>query len=160
GKPRADAVPTASWIFTLHHVRKGTEMKAPPAPTIEDTTPMSVPAPNMPAVPGSVRVALGLRSTSIWVAENATKIANSTPSDLPGSAALICAPSKPPATMPGASTATTFQSTAPRRSCARIDESEVKQMVASDVATAILTVYSAGKPRCARTMVTKGTMII
>jgi hypothetical protein len=35
-------------------------------------------------------------------------------------------------------------STAPRRWCARTDDSEVKQMVASEVATAIFTVYSGG----------------
>ncbi len=44
--------------------------------------------------------------------------------------------------MPGASSRTIGQSTAPRWWCARTDDSEVKQMVASEVATAILTVYS------------------
>ena len=42
--------------------------------------------------------------------------------------------------MPGASTFTTGHSTAPRLWCARTEDSEVKQMVASEVATAIFTV--------------------
>ncbi len=62
------------------------------------------------------------------------------PSSLPGSAAATCAPISAPTRMPGASSRTTGHSTAPRRSCARTEETEVKQMVASEVATAIFTV--------------------
>ena len=71
-------------------------------------------------------------------------MANRTLRALPGSATASCAPASEPSRMPGASTRTIGHSTAPRRACARTDDSEVKQMVASDVATAIFTVYSPG----------------
>ena len=65
--------------------------------------------------------------------------ANRIPSHLPGKATATCEPSAAPARIPGASKRATGHSTAPRWWCARTDDSEVKQMVASDVATAILT---------------------
>ena len=74
------------------------------------------------------------------MAEKATKIANSTLKTRPGSATAICAPASDPSRMPGTSSRTTGHNTAPRLWCARTDDSEEKQMVASDVATAIFTV--------------------
>jgi hypothetical protein len=123
---------------------KGTDTNAPPAPTSDDSRPMPLPTPKVASGPGSVRPGLGLRSRKICVAENATKIANRMPSSLPGRATAICAPITEPTRMPGASTLTTGHSTAPRLWCARTDMSEVKQMVASDVATAIFSVRSGG----------------
>src|SRR3954465_14373283 len=144
GNPSAADVPTASWIFTLHHVMNGTEMKAPPAPTSDDTPPIAVPTPKVPAGPGRVRLGLGLRFSSICVAEKATKTAKNTPMNLAGKACATCAPSSEPTRMPGASVLTTGQSTAPRWLCARTEEIEVNAMVASEVATALFTVYSGG----------------
>ena len=60
--------------------------------------------------------------------------------------------------MPGAKTRTTGQSTAPRRWWARTEESDVKQIVASDVATAIFKTCSCGKLCDVRMKVTKGTI--
>src|SRR3954469_23017022 len=129
GKPSADEVPTASWILMLHQVMKGTEMKAPPAPTSDETAPIKVPTPKVAAGPGRVRLGLGLRSRNICVAEKATKQPKKMPSSLPGKATATCAPSSEPSRMPGASTRTTGHSTAPRFWCARTEDSEVKQMV-------------------------------
>ena len=124
----------------LHQVMNGTETNAPPAPTIDDSQPIATPTPNVPAGPGRVRLGSGRRLRNICVAENATKIANRIPSTLPGRATATRAPTSEPTRMPGASTRTTCHSTAPRFWCARRDDSEVKQMVASEVATAALTV--------------------
>jgi hypothetical protein len=49
------------WIGTLHQVMNGTETNAPPAPTSADSKPMTPPAPNVPCGPGSWRDGLGLR---------------------------------------------------------------------------------------------------
>jgi len=60
GKPMAAEVPIAWCRGTLHQARKGTESEPPPMPTRLETTPITVPAANMPAVRGSSRVGLGL----------------------------------------------------------------------------------------------------
>ena len=60
--------------------------------------------------------------------------------------------------MPGASSQTTRQSTAPRWSCARTDDTEVKRIVASDVAIAMWRMYSAGKPCQVNSAVRNGTI--
>ena len=39
----AAEVATALWIGTLHQVMNGTDMKAPPAPTMPDSRPMPLP---------------------------------------------------------------------------------------------------------------------
>ena len=121
---------------------------------------MGRPAPNRPSAPGRVRVALGLRSSSICVAEKATKMANSKLSALPGTATAICEAIKEPSTMPGANEAATDHSTAPRAWCARTEEMEVMQMVASDVATAILITCSAGACLASSSQAMAGTMIM
>ena len=105
---------------------------------------MALPAANMPMRPGKTRVAAGLRLSSIWVAEKVTNSANNRLNVRAGRAEATCEPVNAPTRMPGANTMATGHNTAPRRWCARRDESEVKQMVASEVATAILTVCSAG----------------
>ena len=65
-----------------------------------------------------------------------------------------------PITMPGASSLTMSQRTAPRLWWARTLESDVKMMVAIEVAIAILTARSGDTPRPLRMMVRKGTMIM
>ena len=59
----------------LHHNMKGTDTNAPPAPTTEDVMPTTLPMPNMPHVPGKVRLGLGLRSKYICTDEYATNSA-------------------------------------------------------------------------------------
>ncbi len=124
---------------TLLQVMNGTEINAPPAPTMADSAPMSPPTLNMPSLWGSTRVGLGLRFKNIWVAEKATNTANIVLKILPGRATASCAPRREPTRMPGAKVSATGQSTAPRSWCARTDDKDVKQMVARDVAIAILT---------------------
>ncbi len=160
GKPNAADVPTASWIFTLHQVMNGTEIKPPPAPTSAESTPITLPAPKVPTGPGSERLGGGLRSRNICVAEKATKTENRMDSALPDRAAASCAPTSEPSRMPGANIHTTGHRTAPRFWCARTEDSEVKQIVASEVATATFTVNSAGKPLDVRMSVMKGTISI
>jgi len=65
---------------------------------------------------------------------------------------------KLPITMPGASPLTSSQRTAPFLWCARTLETEVKMMVAMDVAMAILTAKSALTPWSPNMRVRKGTM--
>ena len=158
GKPRAEEVATALWILTLLHVMKGTEINAPPAPTRDDRLPIKPPTLNIPAKPGSTRLGLGLRFKNICVAEKATKTAKSTLKILPGSATASCAPINEPNKIPGASAMATGHSTAPRLWCAQTDEIEVKQMVANEVATAIFTMCSVGKPLLVNMKVMKGTI--
>jgi hypothetical protein len=63
-----------------------------------------------------------------------------------------------PNTMPGAKPLTKSHRTAPRLWWARTLETEVKMMVAIDVAMAILTARSASTPRCESMKVMKGTI--
>ena len=60
--------------------------------------------------------------------------------------------------MPGDSRLTMSQRTAPRLWCARTLESEVKMMVAIEVAIAIFTARSDATPRWPRMIVMKGTI--
>ena len=60
--------------------------------------------------------------------------------------------------MPGASSQTTRQSTAPRWSCARTEDTEVKRIVASDVAIAMWRMCSVGKPCQVNSTVRNGTI--
>ncbi len=76
-------------------------------------------------------------SISICAAEELTTSASSTASTWDRSAFAICAPSSEPGTMPGASSLATGHSTAPRPWCASTEATEVKQIVASEVAIAI-----------------------
>ena len=89
-------------------------MNPPPAPTSDDNRPINPPAPNMLAPCGNSRVGLGLRSNSICVAENPTNSAKNRASVRAGIAFAAWAPNSEPMTMPGASSLTTFQRTAPR----------------------------------------------
>ncbi len=69
-------------------------------------------------------------------------------------------PAMLPITMPGASRLTMSQRTAPRLWCARTLDTDVKMMVAMEVAIAIFTASSGPRPRWPRIRVMKGTMII
>ena len=159
GKPSAALVATALWMATLHQTMKGTEMKAPPAPTRPATMPIRPPTAVAPRRPGIWRPGLGLRSISIWVAEKPTKTANSTPSAWPLISANRPAPdSRPPATIPGASSCTRSQRTAPRAWWARTLLMEVNRMVAMAVATAIFSARPASTPRLLKITVRKGTI--
>ena len=64
----AAEVPTARCAGTLLQIMKGTDSEPPPIPTRAETTPMTLPTPNMPPVPGSSREGLGFLFRSIWVA--------------------------------------------------------------------------------------------
>ncbi len=63
-------------------------------------------------------------------------------------------------TIPGASRFTMSQRTAPRLWCARTLDTEVKMMVAMEVAMAIFTARSAGTPRWPMMIVMNGTIIM
>ena len=62
----AAEVPMALWMGMLCQTMKGTDKVPPPMPTRLDTTPMTFPAPNIPAMPGSCREGLGFLPDSIW----------------------------------------------------------------------------------------------
>jgi hypothetical protein len=115
GNPSAALVATALWMRTLHQPMNGTDRKPPPAPTIPDTVPITAPAPNIPARPGSSRVACGFLFHSICVAENATNSANTSASSCVSICLPIHGPIHDPTTIPGAISATTRHSTAPCR---------------------------------------------
>ena len=122
---------------------------------------MTPPAPSWPAVPGRVRLGLGFLSLSICVAEKPTKAANSSASHEPLRMANTPRLARAaPRTMPGASLRAMSQRTAPRLWCARTLETEVKMMVAMDVAMAALTARSGAMPRLVRMAVMNGTMIM
>ena len=130
---------TALWILTLHQVMNGTDRKPPPAPTMLETSPIAPPTPKSPTLPGSSRVGLGLRSSSICVAENATNVPKNAASQAAGIRPTICGPTSEPAMMPGARPSTMPHSTAPWRWCSRAEEIAVNTIVAVDVATAMCT---------------------
>ncbi|MCY1546430.1 hypothetical protein D9M68_824260 [compost metagenome] len=69
GRPMAAEVPTARCMLTLHQVMNGTERKPPPAPTSCDSVLMVAPTPISPAVPGRLRLGLGLALRNICTAE-------------------------------------------------------------------------------------------
>ena len=138
----------------------GTVRKAPPAPTMLEMSPMPPPTSARPALPGSSRVGLGLRSTRMLVAATATnkpKNADSSAEDMPPT---ICGPASDPTMMPGARAATTGQRIARCRWCSRIDASDVKRIVAVAVATAMCTTCSGAKPCRANTNVRSGTIVM
>ena len=62
--------------------------------------------------------------------------------------------------MPGATHPTTGQMTPPRAWCARTEDTDVKMMVASDVAMAVCTMCSSGTPVLTSSMVRKGVRIM
>ena len=64
----AALVATALWMGTLHQVMKGTERKAPPAPTSVERKPTPAPTPARPHQPGSWREGLGFLSSIICTA--------------------------------------------------------------------------------------------
>jgi hypothetical protein len=107
GKPSAAEVPTASWIFTLHQVMKGTEMKAPPAPTMAESRPITLPTPKVARRArhgcGGLRLAfeehLRRRERDEDGEQDAQRLARQ--------GHRTCAPSSEPSTMPGASTLAT-----------------------------------------------------
>jgi hypothetical protein len=68
---------------------KGTEMKAPPAPTMLEMTPMPLPTPNKPSGPGRLRVSLGFRSSSICTAAVLANTPNTPESAAPDMPATI-----------------------------------------------------------------------
>ena len=96
-----------------HHERNGNEA-APPAPTNAETTPMLVPAPNIPGIPGRVLLGSGLELMNILTAEKPTKQTKTREIQKVGRRLEILAPRRAPTKIPGATAATTFQSTAPR----------------------------------------------
>ena len=107
GKPSAADVATQLRMPMLQAVMNGTDRKAPPAPTMLETSPMPPPTANSPPLPGSSRVGLGLRSSSMLVAAAATntpKKADNTAVDMPPT---ICGPTSEPTMIPGANAATT-----------------------------------------------------
>ncbi len=135
GKPMAAEVPMAVCMATLHHAMNGTDSVPPPMPTRLDTPPMTLPMPNMPAVPGSSRDALGLMSSSICAATQYRKQTKKPLRKLVESWATTHVPSSVPVTMPGVMRHTTFHSTAPRLWCARKLEMEVNMMLAIAIRT-------------------------
>ena len=60
GKPTAAAVPIACCNLTLQKERNGTVSSPPPIATKLEIIPMMLPAPSMPALPGSFRLGLGV----------------------------------------------------------------------------------------------------
>ena len=81
GNPSAADVATALRRPTLQATMNGTDRKAPPAPTMLEISPMPPPTANNPPRPGSTRVGLGLRASSICVAETARKTPKNAASD-------------------------------------------------------------------------------
>ena len=73
--------------------------------------------------------------------------------------AAVIAPSALPTRMPTVIQANTGQRTAPRRWCSRIELTEVKMMVASEVPTAIWVSTSGEKPWAPKLNTRAGTMI-
>ena len=153
----AALVATALCILTLHQLMNGTDRKPPPAPTSPATVPMTVPAASMPGALGSSRAGDGFLLRIIWVAEKATNRLNTSASRPVSSCWPIQGPIQEPSTIPGAMATTTGQRTAPCRWCARTEDSEVNRIVPSEVAMAMCTTLSGGKPWAANIMVTKGT---
>ena len=68
GKPTAAAVAMACCSLTLQMERNGTVSNPPPIATKLEIIPIMLPAPNIPHLPGSVRLGLGLILSSICVA--------------------------------------------------------------------------------------------
>src|SRR5450830_1765303 len=114
GKPQAEDVATACCIGTLRQVRNGTVREPPPMPKIAEAQPINAPARPRPNLPGTLRLALGLRFSAICAA---TTRAN-TPIIFcrcgPAMALAVNAPRPEPSRMPTAIQAKTGQSTAPR----------------------------------------------
>ena len=160
GNPNAAEVATALWIRTLHAVMKGTEMKAPPAPTMLEMIPIPLPTPNKPSEPGRLRVSLGFGSSNICAAATPANTPNAAESADEDMSATICGPTSEPSRMPGASPRTTRHRTAPRRWCARMLEIDVKPIVAIDVATAMCIRCSGGKCSRVKTIVSTGMIVI
>ena len=122
---------------------------------------MPPPAPSRPAGPGSWREAAGFLSRNICVAEKNTNTANTSASAAPLSTANTPRlATMAPSTMPGASSLTMSQRTAPFLWCARTLLTEVKMMVAMEVAMAIFTASPGATPRAPRMADRKGTMIM
>jgi hypothetical protein len=68
GTPSAAPVPIAVVIARPQNSMNGTVMKAPPADTSPQTTPITRPIASNAGVEGSVRPGPGLRPSRIWVA--------------------------------------------------------------------------------------------
>ena len=107
-----------------------------------------------------VREGEGFLPVNIWVAENPTNPANRAASNAPLSCAANCAPSTDPTTIPGATMRTMSHRTAPRRWCARTLAIEVNRIEANEVATATLTICSAGNASWVNIIVMNGTIIM
>ena len=137
----------------------GTEMNAPPMPTMPDITPISAPIADMPPKPGSCRDATGGRLRRIRNVPNQMNAPKSPAMIGAGSALATCGPASEPATRPGAIARTTAQFTAPFAWCARTDELAVNMIVAADVPIAIGTTCSRAKPSCRNTSTSTGTIV-
>src|SRR3546814_828492 len=146
GKPQADEVATACCIGTLRQVRNGTVSEPPPMPKIAEAQPITVPATVNPALPGTVRLALGLKSRASCTA---TTKAN-TPMIFcrfgPEIASAVTAPKPAPIRIPTVIQAKIGQRTAPLRWCARTALTDVKMIDARDVPTARCVSTSGSKP--------------
>ena len=159
GRPTAAEVPTALRMTTLHQARKGTVRLPPPMPMIADRPPMTVPARLMPPQPGRPRWAAGLAPNHICAATTRAKIPNSARSESLRNWSATSPPMAVPTRIAGVSRATTGHSTAPRPWWARIEDSEVTTMVASEVPIARCMARSEDTPRPGIRWARPGTMM-
>src|ERR1700712_1034637 len=143
----------------LQAVMNGTEMNAPPAPTMLDSNPMPAPTATMPVVPGNSREGLGLVFCSSLAAVNAVNVANTPASTAVDIRLTICGPIIEPTRMPGVSFHTTGHNTASCAACARRLANDVNMTVANDVATAMCRTCSDGKCSWVKMSVSSGISV-
>ena len=115
GSPQADEVATACCIGTLRQVRNGTVSEPPPMPKIAEAQPMKLPAMVRPTLPGTVRLALGLKSNASCTAMINAKTPMIFCKCGPEIASAVNAPNPAPMRMPTVIQAKIGQRTAPRR---------------------------------------------
>ncbi|MNZ86359.1 hypothetical protein D3C78_1051780 [compost metagenome] len=139
--------------------RNGTVSEPPPMPKIAEAQPTTPPATPSPALPGSPLVAFGCRPRDICSDTRMAKVPMIFCRIGPWIFAAVSAPRALPARMPRVIQMNTGQRTAPRRWCSRMELTEVKTMVASEVPTAICVSTSGEKPWAVKLYTSTGTMI-
>src|SRR5690606_202428 len=146
-KPKAAEVATACRTGTLPRSMKGTDKKAPPAPSRPDTKPIKAPMAAIQNGAGKERPCTGADLRAILEAEYRTNTPNTIASAVLLIMAKIAPPdSSPPRIRPGTMTLTTSQRMAPCLWCALTLDKEVNKIVAMAVAREACTASSCGNP--------------
>ncbi|MNC52891.1 hypothetical protein D3C75_1022620 [compost metagenome] len=151
---------TACCIGRLRQVRNGTVNDPPPIPKMADAQPITVPARVKPPLPGTPRLALGLRSRAICRAITRAKTPMIFCSNGPWIAEAVLAPIPAPIRIPTVIQMKIGHCTARLRWCSRMALMEVNTMVASEVPTARCVSTDASKPCKVKLNTSTGTIMM